>query len=348
MDNKMKKLLLCKALMFLLILCFIQSAYAADVKPTVAVMDFESVGSEEHLGKAVAEIMRTDLISTGEFRVLERSQLEKALSEQKLQKSGLIDDKSVVELGKLLGANFIIIGSVVKMGTAYTINARMIDMKTGEATLGRNVTGNDLNLLANLSHTLLDSLFGSSGKLKVSPIFEEHFTDNIHGWLLVNDQDKRFEIVNGKYVIESKKGGNWITSRKIPLNQSADFKINMTVKKISGTDNYGFGMSWGCKDVNSYYMFVITGSGYFIHERIDDSNSERILSKFEDSINKGSGSSNVLSLRKSGKHLEFYINNKLVGKTPFSPFFGDYIGCVVYSGKETITIEFDDIYVYGQ
>jgi len=118
MGNKMKKLLLCKAVMFLLMVCFIHNVNAADVKPTVAVMDFESVGSEEHLGKAVAEIMRTELINTGQFRVLERSQLYRALSEQKLQKSGLIDNKSVVELGKLLGANFIIIGSVVKMGTA--------------------------------------------------------------------------------------------------------------------------------------------------------------------------------------------------------------------------------------
>jgi len=342
----MKKLLIFKALMFLLISCLIQSTYAADVKPTVAVMDFESVGSEEHLGKAVAEIMRTELISTGQFRVLERSQLDRALSEQKLQQSGIIDDKSVVDLGKLLGANFIIIGSVVKMGTAYTINSRMIDMKTGEATLGKNVTGNDLNLLASLSHTLLESLFGTYSKLKVSPLFEEHFIDNIHGWYLVNDQDKRFEIVNEKYIIESKRGGRWISQRRIPLNQLADFKIDMTVQKILGTDNYGFGMSWGSKDVNNYYIFVITGSGYFIHERIDNDKPERILSKFEDSIHKGSGSPNALSIQKSGNNLEFYINNKLVGKTPFSPFFGDYLGCVVYSGNEAITVEFNDLYVY--
>jgi len=101
MQNRMFTLLI-----GLLISCFIRTAYAADAKPTVAVMDFESVGSEEHLGKAVAEIMRTELISTGQFRVLERSQLDRALSEQKLQRSGMIDDRSVVELGKLLGANF--------------------------------------------------------------------------------------------------------------------------------------------------------------------------------------------------------------------------------------------------
>lgn len=344
----MRKILLSNILMFLLLSCFIQGVYAADVKPALAVMDFESIGSEGHLGKAVAEIIRTELISTGQFVVLERSQLDKALSEQKLQKSGLIDDKSVVELGKLLGANFIIIGSVVKMGTAYTINARMIDIKTGAATLGKNVTGNDLNLLASLSHDLLESLFGSNIKPKFSLIFEEHFRNNIHGWYLVNDQDKRFDIDNGQYIIESKRGGYWISSRKILLNQSSDFKIYMTVKKISGTDDFGFGMSWGGKSLNTYYMFVITGGGYFIHERIEEGKAERILAKADDSINKGSGSSNVLSLQKVGKQLEFYINNKLVGKTAFSPLFGDYLGCIIYSGNDKISVGFTDIYVYGQ
>ena len=65
------------------------------------------------------------------------------------------NEKSAVEIGKLLGADLIIIGSVVKIGTAYTINSRMMDVKTGEATLGKNVTGNDLNLLTNLARCWL-------------------------------------------------------------------------------------------------------------------------------------------------------------------------------------------------
>jgi len=140
----------------------VAAAVYADQKPTVAVLDFESIGSEEHLGKAVSEIMRTELIGTHQFRVVERAQINKAISEQKLQKSGMIDDRSAVELGKFLGADWIIIGSVVKIGTAYTINSRMIDTKTGEARLGKNVTGNDLNLLTTLSRNLIDHLFGTT------------------------------------------------------------------------------------------------------------------------------------------------------------------------------------------
>jgi TolB-like protein len=101
------------------------------------------------------------LIDTKKFRVVERSQINKALSEQRFQQSGVIDERSATEIGKLLGADLIIIGSVVKIGSSYTINSRMIDIKTGEATLGKNVTGNDLNLLANLSRDLIDKLFGT-------------------------------------------------------------------------------------------------------------------------------------------------------------------------------------------
>lgn len=147
------------------LLFFLLSNYAyTEVKQTIAVLDFESIGSEEHLGKAVSEIMRTELIDTNRYRVVERSQINKTISEQRFQKSGLIDDKSAVELGKLLGADLIVIGSVVKIGTSYTINSRMIDMKTGEAKMGKNATGNDLNLLTALSRSLLDSLFGTSRK----------------------------------------------------------------------------------------------------------------------------------------------------------------------------------------
>jgi len=150
-------------ILFMLLLPFSGYVYAVD-KQTIAVLDFESIGSEEHLGKAISEIMRTELVDTNRYRVVERAQINKALSEQKFQKSGLIDDKSAVELGKLLGADLIVIGSVVKIGTSYTINSRMIDMKTGEAKLGKNITGNDLNLLTALSRSLLDSLFGNMRK----------------------------------------------------------------------------------------------------------------------------------------------------------------------------------------
>jgi len=161
------------SIVIILLLFILLAVHAnAETKKTIAVLDFESIGSEEHLGKAVSEIMRTELIDTNRYLVVERAQISKALSEQKLQMYGLIDDKSAIELGKMLGADLIVIGSVVKIGTSYTINSRIIDTKTGEAKLGKNVTGSDLNLLTTLSRNLLDNLFGPMRKDRKSEIGE--------------------------------------------------------------------------------------------------------------------------------------------------------------------------------
>lgn len=109
--------------------------------------------------------MRTELEGGERFRVVERAQIKQALQEQTLQLSGGTDTQNAVKIGKLLGADLIIVGSVVKIGNSYTVNSRMIDVKTGEAQLGRNATGTDLNLLNSLSRELLDGLFGGGKKL---------------------------------------------------------------------------------------------------------------------------------------------------------------------------------------
>lgn len=156
----MNKKFLIVILITIVAIAFTVTGFAADKKSSVAVLDFESMGTEEYLGKAVSEIMRTALVSNQNYRVFERAQINKALSVQKFQKSGMIDDRSAVEIGKVLGADLIIVGSVVKIGNSYTINSRLIDVETGEAKLGRNVTGTDLNLLTSMSNDLVDNLFG--------------------------------------------------------------------------------------------------------------------------------------------------------------------------------------------
>lgn len=107
--------------------------------PGIAVMDFESIGGDPHLGPGVAENLRTALIQTGQFKVIERAALQKVLEEQKLQITGLVDPQSAIKLGKLVGAKLIVVGSVVKFAEAYTLNVRFIDAETGVAIKAEKV-----------------------------------------------------------------------------------------------------------------------------------------------------------------------------------------------------------------
>jgi curli biogenesis system outer membrane secretion channel CsgG len=95
----------------------------------------------EELGIAVAEILRTEIVGLGQYTVIERGMVEQVLQEQELQLTGAVDSETAVELGKLMGAQFVIIGSIVKTGTVYTINSRVIDVETGVVKIGENVQG---------------------------------------------------------------------------------------------------------------------------------------------------------------------------------------------------------------
>ena len=116
---------------------------AAEVRQKVAVMDFKTVGDSTDLGEGAAEILRTTLMETGRYTVVERSMLNEALKEQKLSISGAVDQTTAVGIGKVLGAQLVAVGSVVKMGGTYTLNVRFVDVETGEVVLGKNLTASN-------------------------------------------------------------------------------------------------------------------------------------------------------------------------------------------------------------
>lgn len=134
-----------------IVLCSASFSFAAD---TIAVLDFKSLLADEDLGIAVAEILRTELASLGDYTVIERGMLEQILEEQALQSSGAIDSETAAEIGKLLGANLVVTGSIVKTGDVYTINSRFIDMETGIIKTGQNIRGEGENEISNMVHQL--------------------------------------------------------------------------------------------------------------------------------------------------------------------------------------------------
>lgn len=81
---------------------------------------------------AVSELFMEEFHKTGKFKLIERSQLDAVLKEQKLGLSGAVDTETAARIGKVLGARLLLIGSVSKMGKAYQISARLVDAETAE------------------------------------------------------------------------------------------------------------------------------------------------------------------------------------------------------------------------
>lgn len=101
-------------------------------KTRIAVIEFSDLhGMVDEFGKYLAEELITRLFMTGKFEVIERQLLEKVLSEQNLSLTGLIDAGSAMEIGKLLGVDAIVSGTITDLGISLKVNARIISTETG-------------------------------------------------------------------------------------------------------------------------------------------------------------------------------------------------------------------------
>ena len=95
-----------------------EEAGQAESKVRVAVMNFENNSTWRYwgnnLGNAAADELVTQLFRTGKFSLVERSQLDAVLAEQNLGQSGRVNPAQAAEIGRLLGVQVILTGSITK------------------------------------------------------------------------------------------------------------------------------------------------------------------------------------------------------------------------------------------
>ena len=97
------------------VLCFSQQT-----KLNIAVNDLRGEGIDKSSANIISERIRSELINTGVFRVMERAEMQTILKEQGFQQSGAcIDQQCLVQVGQLLGVDRIVAGSVGMIGSIY-------------------------------------------------------------------------------------------------------------------------------------------------------------------------------------------------------------------------------------
>jgi len=101
-------------------------------KKTIAIRDFEVVmGRNKEVAHYVQEDVATALVNSGQFNVVERLKLKSVLEELKLSQAGLIDPNSAKKIGKLLGADTILTGTLAATGEQWSVNLRLINTEAG-------------------------------------------------------------------------------------------------------------------------------------------------------------------------------------------------------------------------
>lgn len=83
--------------------------------------------------------MTTKLFTSGKFQVIERRLIENILKEQQLSMTGVIDEKTAMKVGSILGVDVIATGTTADLGTSIKINARTISVEKGSVISAASV-----------------------------------------------------------------------------------------------------------------------------------------------------------------------------------------------------------------
>jgi curli biogenesis system outer membrane secretion channel CsgG len=125
----MKRLLL-RTFIVWTALCLVAAAQTPQTptprKKRVAVFDFDYAtvrtnsaalfGSDVDVGKGISDLLVTYLVKDGTYSVIERKAMDKILREQNFSNSDRANPTSAAQLGKLLGVDAIIVGSITQFG----------------------------------------------------------------------------------------------------------------------------------------------------------------------------------------------------------------------------------------
>ena len=77
--------------------------FAQQKAKRIAVLDLQGEGVSKSAAKTLTDRLRSKLVNTGAFHVLERDQMDEILGEQGFQQSGCVSDECLVEIGRLVG-----------------------------------------------------------------------------------------------------------------------------------------------------------------------------------------------------------------------------------------------------
>ena len=146
-------------------------------KPSVAVMPFadqsprKGVVNQEFL-KSLREDVELEIVQTGRFRPLTRTDLDKLLAEIQFDNSGLVDPATAAQYGKMVGARYLVLGSITGLGTkkgsdyVANVSLRMIEVETAEIYIAGRGTGKaKKDVHEALQKAVNDALNGKRGML---------------------------------------------------------------------------------------------------------------------------------------------------------------------------------------
>ena len=154
------------------VLLALVSAAGAQQKRRVAVIDFDYAtvqsqvstiyGTNQDVGKGIVDLLVDKLVSDGVFSVIERNALDKIVAEQNFSNSDRADPNSAAKIGRILGVDAIIVGSITQFGRddkSASVGGGALGNVTGRFGIG-GVRKTEANAVVQITSRVINTTTG--------------------------------------------------------------------------------------------------------------------------------------------------------------------------------------------
>ena len=133
-------------LLLILTILLIQSSAHSQTSKTIIILDFEykykgiPLTGKDFASWIPAQIQAA-LVKSPYITVVERNKLNEVLKEQALSQTGIIDESTAIKVGKIIGAQKILMGEYqCNVKERYSISSRLVDIETGTVEVQRVIS----------------------------------------------------------------------------------------------------------------------------------------------------------------------------------------------------------------
>jgi DNA-binding beta-propeller fold protein YncE len=160
---------------------------SAAARTRIAVVDLESQGQKaksEELGRVAAQWLATAFVKQGRFDVIERQALQEIIEEQQLGTAGVIDVDTAAQLGRVLGATYIVTGAVLSHKQGIDLNVKIIDTESAAIKVADRLAATNVGAMSK----------------KISPFVAQLVSKFPLRGFIIHQKGETFILDVGKYV----------------------------------------------------------------------------------------------------------------------------------------------------
>ncbi|MBN1411884.1 MAG: CIA30 family protein [Spirochaetales bacterium] len=185
----------------------------SEENPTLAIVDTFGKGVKKTKTEIIYNYIMDKINKSGEFTIVERTMLDKALEEMELSNSLIADEETASQLGKIAGAKYILISSLTEEDDIFYLAMRVVETETAKI---RNTSIKNTDNFKNVEQLTEDGI-GALLELKIKPQEEKVTGTKLtgNGYFFDDSGDKgnskitKGQYLNDRMVVEGQLGDKY-------------------------------------------------------------------------------------------------------------------------------------------